>query len=206
MFWWKTGLFRGGAQLQYCLHVINYFITKVMLFSFLFLVHQTVTTSAFWTAWPLELLTKNTTHRLFENLTFMKFHNCFYLHNNQSSVAKLHYSWNLLLQWYIFSPVWVFMWSEQLWLILKSFPACVTLSSEPKGYEKTIPSPATTCSPCCHLAKDTEVSAVAPPDHRGASFLRLWNFLTHPPLSTIKKYIFHDLGDCFKKILLLTEM
>ena len=39
---------------------------------------------------------------------------------------------------------------------------------------------ATVCSPCCHLAKDTELSAVIPPDYRVASFLRLGDSSTHP--------------------------
>ena len=38
-----------------------------------------------------------------------------------------------------------------------------------KGYRKMTPSPATVCSPCCHLAKGTKVSAAVPPDYRAAS-------------------------------------
>ncbi len=33
-------------------------------------------------------------------------------------------------------------------------------SAEHKGYKKTTPTEATACSPCCHLATDTEVSTV----------------------------------------------
>ena len=47
-------------------------------------------------------------------------------------------------------------------------------------HEKTRPTPATVCSPCCHLANNTEVSAAVPPDYRAASFLRLWYSSIHP--------------------------
>ncbi len=43
--------------------------------------------------------------------------------------------------------------------------ACV----EPEG-----PTPATACSPCFNLARDTEVTAAVPPDSRAASFLWPW--------------------------------
>lgn len=40
------------------------------------------------------------------------------------------------------------------------------------------------------LAKDTEVSAVAPSDHRAASLLMLWDSWHHPQHSTIKSIFF----------------
>ena len=43
--------------------------------------------------------------------------------------------------------------------------------TELKGYEKTPSTAATVCSPCSRLAKDTQVSAAVPPDHRAASYL-----------------------------------
>jgi len=49
---------------------------------------------------------------------------------------------------------------------------------EPKGYQETIPD--ITCSPRCHLAKVTEVSASVPPDIRAASFLRLGETYIYP--------------------------
>ena len=51
----------------------------------------------------------------------------------------------------------------------------VSAKSSPtiKDAKKATATPATVCSPCCHLEKDTEVSAAAPPDYRAASLPRL---------------------------------
>ena len=54
-----------------------------------------------------------------------------------------------------------------------------SLCTEPKGCKKTTPALARVCSPCCHLTKDTEVSAAMPPDCGGASFPGLWESSIH---------------------------
>lgn len=43
----------------------------------------------------------------------------------------------------------------------------------PKDTKEKYFTTATACSPCYHLACDTEVSAAAPPDFRAVYFLRL---------------------------------
>ena len=47
---------------------------------------------------------------------------------------------------------------------------CLRWAKDTKGHH-----PAKVCSPCCHLAKDTEVSTPVPPDYREASFPRQWD-------------------------------
>ena len=81
-------------------------------------------------------------------------------------LAQISDSINFSQLFYSYLVVW-YWWGE--------------MSEEPKGCLKTPPSAATVCSPCCHLARDTEVSAVVPPDNRPASFPKLWDSWTHPP-------------------------
>ncbi|KAI3352047.1 hypothetical protein L3Q82_020862 [Scortum barcoo] len=46
--------------------------------------------------------------------------------------------------------------------------------------------PATARSSCYHLVNNTEVSTAVTPEHRAASFLRLWVSSTHPPHFNLK--------------------
>lgn len=48
---------------------------------------------------------------------------------------------------------------------------------ESKGHQKTTPTSATVCSPCCSLARDTEVSPAVPPDYRTDPWKNLFIFL-----------------------------
>lgn len=45
--------------------------------------------------------------------------------------------------------------------------------------------PATVCSPCCNLIKDTKISAAVLPDYRVVSIFRWWDSSNHPPHSAL---------------------